>query len=147
MPESALASLELAATRNPAGAMELLLVTVRRIAAGTSLEELATPEAPQPTEVLATRLAAAVSRILADPAFAFNDSVALRLAAYGRVLDHVLAISGFGSSDHILRMLGAGDTDGLRRLFQQDRQAFAKAWLLFSVDLSLIHISEPTRPY
>ena len=137
MPESALASLELAATRNPAGAMELLLVTVRRIAAGTSLEELATPEAPQPTEVLATRLAAAVSRILADPAFAFNDSVALRLAAYGRVLDHVLAISGFGSSDHILRMLGAGDTDGLRRLFQQDRQAFAKAWLLFSVDSAL----------
>jgi hypothetical protein len=137
MPESALASLEIAATRNPAGAMEMLLVTVRRIAAGTSLEELATPEAPQPTEVLATRLAAAVSRILADPAFAFNDSVALRLAAYGRVLDHVLAISGFGSSDHILRMLGAGDTDGLRRLFQQDRQAFAKAWLLFSVDSSL----------
>ena len=137
MPESALASLELAAARNPAGAMEMLLVTVRRIASGTSLEELATPEAPQPTEVLATRLAAAVARILADPAFAFNDSVALRLAAYGRVLDHVLAISGFGSSDHILRMLGAGDTDGLRRLFQQDRQAFAKAWLLFSVDSAL----------
>ena len=137
MPESALASHELAPTRNPAGAMDLLLVTVRRIAAGTSLEELATPEASQPTEVLATRLAAAVARILADPAFAFNDSVALRLAAYGRVLDHVLAISGFGSSDHILRMLGAGDTDGLRRLFQQDRQAFAKAWLLFSVDSSL----------
>jgi len=137
MPESALASLELAAARNPAGAMELLLVTVRRIAAGTSLEDLATPEAPQPTEVLATRLAAAIARILADPAFAFNDSVALRLAAYGRVLDHVLAISGFGSSDHILRMLGAGDTDGLRRLFQQDRQAFAKAWLLFSMDSAL----------
>ena len=137
MPESALASLELAAARNPAGGMELLLVTVRRIAAGTSLEDLATPEAPQPTEVLATRLAAAIARILADPAFAFNDSVALRLAAYGRVLDHVLAISGFGSSDHILRMLGAGDTDGLRRLFQQDRQAFAKAWLLFSVDSAL----------
>ena len=137
MPESALASLELAATRNPAGAMELLLVTVRRIAAGTSLEELATPEAPQPTEVLATRLAAAMARILTDPAVAFNDSVALRLAAIGRVLDHVLAISGFGSSDHILRMLGAGDTDGLRRLFQQDRQAFAKAWLLFSVDSAL----------
>ena len=112
MPESALASLELAAARNPAGAMEMLLVTVRR-------------------------LAAAIARILADPAFAFNDSVALRLAAYGRVLDHVLAISGFGSSDHILRMLGAGDTDGLRRLFQQDRQAFAKAWLLFSVDSAL----------
>ena len=137
MPESALASLELAAARNPAGAMELLLVTVRRIAAGTSLEDLATPEAPQPTEVLATRLAAAIARILADPAFAFNDSVALRLAAYGRVLDHVLAISGFGNSDHILRMLGAGDTGGLRRLFQQDRQAFAKAWLLFSVDSAL----------
>ena len=137
MPESALASLEIAAARNPAGAMEMLLVTVRRIASGTSLEELATPEAPQPTEVLATRLAAAVARILADPAFAFNDSVALRLAAYGRVLDHVLAISGFGNSDHILRMLGAGDTGGLRRLFQQDRQAFAKAWLLFSVDSAL----------
>jgi hypothetical protein len=137
MPESALASLEIAAARNPAGAMELLLVTVRRIAAGTSLEELATPEAPQPTEVLATRLAAAMARILTDPAVAFNDSVALRLAAIGRVLDHVLAISGFGSSDHILRMLGAGDTDGLRRLFQQDRQAFAKAWLLFSVDSAL----------
>ena len=137
MPESSLASLELAAARNPAGAMVMLLVTVRRIAAGTSLEELATPEAPQPTEVLATRLAAAMARILTDPAIAFNDSVALRLAAIGRVLDHVLAISGFGSSDHILRMLGAGDNDGLRRLFQQDRQAFAKAWLLFSVDSSL----------
>ena len=137
MPESALASLELAAARNPAGAMDLLLVTVRRIAAGTSLEELATPEAPQLTEVLATRLAAATARILTDPAVAFNDSVALRLAAIGRVLDHVHAISGFGSSDHILRMLGAGDTDGLRRLFQQDRQAFAKAWLLFSVDSAL----------
>ena len=141
MPESALASLELAAARNPAGAMEMLLVTLRRIAAGTSLEELATPEAPQPTEVLATRLAAAMARILTDPAIAFNDSVALRLAAYGRVLDHVLAISGFGSSDHVLRMLGAGDTDGLRRLFQEDRRAFSKAWLLFSVDSALpIHV-------
>ena len=137
MPESALAILDIAAARNPAGAMELLLVTLRRIAAGTSFEELATPEAPQPTEVLATRLAAAMARIMTDPAIAFNDSVALRLAAIGRVLDHVLAISGFGSSDHILRMLGAGDTDGLRRLFQQDRQAFAKAWLLFSVDSAL----------
>ncbi|MCA4919346.1 MAG: hypothetical protein ING82_07945 [Roseomonas sp.] len=137
MPESALASLEIAAARNPAGAMELLLVTVRRIASGASLEELATPEAPQPTEVLATRLAAAIARILTDPAVPFNGSVALRLAAYGRVLDHVHAISGFGSSDHILRMLGAGDTDGLRRLLQQDRHAFAKAWLLFSVDSAL----------
>ncbi len=137
MPESALASLELAAARNPAGAMELLLVTVRRMAAGTSLEELATPEAPQPVEVLATRLAAAMARILTDPAIAFNDSVALRLAAIGRVLDHIHAMSGFGSSDHILRMLGAGDTDGLRRLFQQDRHAFAKAWLLFSMDSAL----------
>ena len=52
MPESALASLELAAARNPAGAMEMLLVTVRRIASGTSLEELATPEVPQPTEII-----------------------------------------------------------------------------------------------
>lgn len=137
MPESALASLELSAARNPAGAMELLLVTVRRMAAGTSLEELATPEAPQPVEVLATRLAAAMARILTDPAIAFNDSVALRLAAIGRVLDHIHAMSGFGSSDHILRMLGAGDTDGLRRLFQRDRHAFAKAWLLFSMDSAL----------
>jgi hypothetical protein len=137
MPESALASLELAAARNPTGAMEMLLVTVRRVAAGTSLEELAAPEAPQPTEVLATRLAAAMARILTDPAIRFDDSVALRMAAVGGVLDHVHAISGFDSSDHILRMLGAGDTEGLLRLFQQDRPTFAKAWLLFSVDSAL----------
>ena len=137
MPESALASLEIAAARNPAGAMEVLLVTLRRLAGGSSLEDLAAPEAPQPVEVLATRLAAAMARILTDPAIPFNDNAALRLAAIGRVADHLHAISGFGSSDHVLRMLGAADTDGLRRLFQQDRQAFAKAWLVFSIDSAL----------
>ena len=59
MPESALASLEITAARNPAGALEALLGTLRRLAGGTSLEDLAAPEAPQPVEVLATRLAAA----------------------------------------------------------------------------------------
>jgi hypothetical protein len=137
MPESALASLEIAAARNPAGAMEVLLVTLRRLAGGSSLEDLAAPEAPQPVEVLATRLTAAMARILTDPAIPFNDNAALRLAAIGRVADHLHAISGFGSSDHVLRMLGAADTDGLRRLFQQDRQAFAKAWLVFSIDSAL----------
>ena len=137
MPESALASLEITAARNPAGALEALLGTLRRLAAGTSLEDLAAPEAPQPVEVLATRLAAAMARILTDPAIPFNDNAALRLAAIARVADHLHAISGFGSSDHILRILGAGDTDGLRRLFQQDRQAFAKAWLVFSIDSAL----------
>jgi hypothetical protein len=137
MPESALASLEIAAARNPEGAMEILLGTMRRLAAGTGLEELAAPEAPQPIEVLATRLAAAMGRILTNPAIRFDDSALLRLSAIGRVADHIHAISGFGSSDHILRVLGAGDTDGLRRLFQEDRRGFAKAWLAFSIDSSL----------
>ncbi|MCA3357948.1 MAG: hypothetical protein ING02_08100 [Roseomonas sp.] len=137
MPESALASLEIAAARNPDGAMEILLGTMRRLAAGTSLEDLAAPEAPQTTEVLATRFAAAMARILTDPAIRFDDSALLRLAALGRVADNLHTVSGFGGSDHILRMLGAGDTGGLRRLFQQDRRAFAKAWLLFSVDSAL----------
>ena len=137
MPESALASLEIAAARNPEGAMEILLGTMRRLAAGTGLEELAAPEAPQPIEVLATRLAAAMASILTDPASRFDDSALLRLAAIGRVADHIHAISGFGSSDHILRVLGADDTDGLRRLFREDRRAFAKAWLVFSIDSSL----------
>ena len=117
--------------------MELLLATMRRMAAGTSLEELALPEAPQPIGVLATRLAAAMGRILTNPAIRFDDSALLRLSAIGRVADHIHAISGFGSSDHILRVLGAGDTDGLRRLFQEDRRGFAKAWLTFSIDSSL----------
>jgi hypothetical protein len=34
-------------------------------------------------------------------------------------------------------MLGAGDTEGLLRLGREDREAFAKAWLLFSVDSGL----------
>ncbi|MFM7419989.1 MAG: hypothetical protein ACKO54_09870, partial [Alphaproteobacteria bacterium] len=78
MPESALASLEIAAARNPDGAMEILLGTIRRLAAGTSLEELAAPEAPQPIGVLATRLAAAMGRILTNPAIRFDDSALLR---------------------------------------------------------------------
>ncbi|MCA3278048.1 MAG: hypothetical protein ING10_02145 [Roseomonas sp.] len=137
MPESALTKLETAANRDPASAMEVLLGTLRRLAAGTSLEELAAPEAPQPIEILATRFAAAMARIMTDPGSRFDDGAFLRLAAIGRVTDHLHAVSGFGSSDHILRMLGAGDADGLRRLFQQDRRAFAKAWLLFSVDSAL----------
>ncbi|MCX7367543.1 MAG: hypothetical protein NTX90_01315, partial [Alphaproteobacteria bacterium] len=63
MPESALASLELAAARNPAGAMDMLLSTLRRIASGASLNDLAAPEAEQDQTVLATRLAAALARI------------------------------------------------------------------------------------
>ena len=137
MPESALARLEIAAARNPAEALDLLLATMRRLAAGTSLEELATPEPPQPIELLATRLAAALARIMTDPTIRFDDSALLRFAAIGRVADHIHAISGFGSSDHLLRILGAGDTDGLRRLFQEDRHGFAKAWLAFSIDSSL----------
>jgi len=137
MPFSPLASLEIAATRNPSGAMEMLLGTLRRIATGTSLEALAVPEEPQPLEVLATRFAAAMARIMTDPASRLDDRALLRLAATGRVADHVHAISGFGTSDHILRLLGAGDTKEVRRLFQEDRQAFAKAWLLFSVDSAL----------
>lgn len=42
-PESALASLEIAALRDPASAVGVLLGTVWRLAAGTSLEELAAP--------------------------------------------------------------------------------------------------------
>ena len=137
MPESALASLEIAAARHPDGAMEILLGTMRRLAAGVSLEELAAPEAPQPIGVLATRLAAAMGRILTNPAIRFDDSALLRLAATARVADHIHAISGFGTSDHILRVLGADDTDGLRRLLQEDRRAVAKAWLLFSLDSRL----------
>ena len=137
MPESALTKLETAAIRDPASAMEVLLGTLRRLAAGTSLEELAAPEAPQPNGVLATRCAAAMARIMTDPATRFDDSAVLRLAAVARVLDHIHALSGFGNADHVLRMLGAGDTDGLGRLFEQDRRAFAKAWLLFSLDSRL----------
>lgn len=137
MPESALTKLETAAIRDPASAMEVLLGTLRRLAAGTSLEELAAPEAPQPNGVLATRCAAAMARIMTDPATRFDDSAMLRLAAIARVSDHIHALSGFGNADHILRMLGAGDTDGLGRLFEQDRRAFAKAWLLFSLDSRL----------
>lgn len=137
MPESALTKLETAAIRDPASAMEVLLGTLRRLAAGTSLEELAAPEAPQPNGVLATRCAAAMARIMTDPATRFDDSAMLRLAAIARVSDHIHALSGFGNADHVLRMLGAGDTDGLGRLFEQDRRAFAKAWLLFSLDSRL----------
>ena len=137
MPESALTKLETATIRDPASAMEVLLGTMRRLASGTSLEELAAPEAPQPNGVLATRCAAAMARIMTDPATRFDDSAMLRLAAVARVLDHIHALSGFGNADHVLRMLGAGDTDGLGRLFEQDRRAFAKAWLLFSLDSRL----------
>ena len=137
MPESALTKLETAAIRDPASAMEVLLGTLRRLAAGTSLEELAAPEAPQPNGVLATRCAAAMARIMTDPATRFDDSAMLRLAAIARVSDHIHALSGFGNADHVLRMLGAGDTDGLGHLFEQDRRAFAKAWLLFSLDSRL----------
>ena len=137
MSLSPLTSLEIAAARNPAGAMDLLLSTLRRLASGVSLEELAAPEAAQGKVVLATRLAATLTRIMTDPAIRFDDSAMLRLAAAGRVLDHILGLSGFGNADHILRMLGAADTDGLRRLFQEDRRGLAKAWLLFSVDSAL----------
>ncbi|MFM7414505.1 MAG: hypothetical protein ACKO51_01700 [Alphaproteobacteria bacterium] len=137
MPESALTKLETATLRHPASAMEVLLGTMRRLAAGTSLEELAAPEAPQPNGVLATRFAAAMARIMTDPATRFDDSAMLRLAAIARVSDHIHALSGFSNADHVLRMLGAGDTDGLGRLFEQDRRAFAKAWLLFSLDSRL----------
>ena len=137
MPQSALASLETAAIRNPAGAMGALLQTLRRLASGTNLPELAAPEPAQDIEILASRLTAAMARIMTNPAIRFDGDAALRFAAIARVSDNLHAISGFGCSDHILRMLGAGDTDGLLRLGREDREAFTKAWLLFSVDSSL----------
>ena len=137
MPDSALAKLEIAAARDPAGAMNMLLTTLRRVASGASLIDLASPEAGQDEKALATRLAAALARIMTDPAIRFDDEAALRLAAIGRVSDHLHAISGFGNSDHILRVLGATDSEGLRRLAREDRRALAKAWLLFSVDSAL----------
>lgn len=137
MPLSALASLETAAIHNPAGAMGALLQTLRRLAAGTNLNELAAPEPDQDIEILATRLTATMARIMTNPAIRFDGDAALRFAAIARVSDNLHAVSGFGCSDHILRMLGAGDTEGLLRLGREDREAFAKAWLLFSVDSGL----------
>jgi hypothetical protein len=137
MTQSALASLETAATHNPAGAMGALLQTLRRLASGADLNGLAAPESAQDVEVLATRLTAAMARIMTNPAIRFDGDAALRFAAIARVSDNLHAISGFGCSDHILRMLGAGDTEGLLRLGREDREAFTKAWLLFSVDSGL----------
>lgn len=137
MPLSPLASLEVTAARNPAGAMDALLALLRRVAGGVSLQELAAPEPPQDIAVLATRLTAAMARIMTTPGIGFAGDAALRFAAIGRVSDNLQAISGFGNSDHILRILGAGDTDGLRRLGREDREAFAKAWLVLSVDTAL----------
>jgi hypothetical protein len=68
MPDSALASLEIAAARKPAEAMKLLIAALRRIAGGGSLAELAAPEAQQDHMVLATRFAAAMARIMTVPA-------------------------------------------------------------------------------
>ncbi len=137
MPLSALANLETTAIHNPAGAMGALLQTLRRLAAGTNLNELAAPEPDQDIEILATRLTATMARIMTNPAIRFDGDAALRFAAIARVSDNLHAVSGFGCSDHILRMLGAGDTEGLLRLGREDREAFAKAWLLFSVDSGL----------
>jgi hypothetical protein len=137
MPLSPLASLEVTAARNPAGAMDALLALLRRLAGGVSLQELAAPEPPQDIAVLATRLTAAMARIMTTPGIGFAGDAALRFAAIGRVSDNLQAISGFGNSDPILRILGAEDTEALRRLAQRDRQAFAKAWLLLSVDTAL----------
>ncbi|MCA3379156.1 MAG: hypothetical protein ING08_02840 [Roseomonas sp.] len=117
--------------------MDLMLSALRRLASGTTLNELAAPEEAQDEKVLATRLAAALARIMTNPAIRFDDGAALRLAAIGRVSDHVHAISGFGNADYILRILGATDTEGMRRLAREDRRALAKAWLLFSVDSAL----------
>ncbi|MCA3363842.1 MAG: hypothetical protein INF74_18055 [Roseomonas sp.] len=114
-----------------------MLSALRRLASGTTLNELAAPEEAQDEKVLATRLAAALARIMTNPAIRFDDGAALRLAAIGRVSDHVHAISGFGNADYILRILGATDTEGMRRLAREDRRALAKAWLLFSVDSAL----------
>ncbi|MCA3365981.1 MAG: hypothetical protein INF79_10255 [Roseomonas sp.] len=117
--------------------MDLMLSALRRLASGTTLNELAAPEEALDEKVLATRLAAALARIMTNPAIRFDDGAALRLAAIGRVSDHVHAISGFGNADYILRILGATDTEGMRRLAREDRRALAKAWLLFSVDSAL----------
>jgi len=137
MPLSPLASLETTAARNPAGAMDALLALLRRLAGGVSLQELAAPEPPQDIAVLATRLTAAMARIMTTPGIGFGGDTALRFAAIGRVSDNLQAISGFANSDPILRILGAEDTEALRRLAQRDRQAFAKAWLLLSMDTAL----------
>ncbi|MFN8984168.1 MAG: hypothetical protein ACK5X9_16840 [Alphaproteobacteria bacterium] len=137
MPESALTKLEIAAARNPADAMKLLLATLRSLAGGSTLADLAAPETSQDHMVLATRFAAAMAHIMTDPTIRFDDDTALRFAAVARVSDHIHGTSGFGTADHILRVLGAGDTEGFRRLLQQDRRNLAKAWLLFSVDSAL----------
>lgn len=137
MPDSALASLEIAAARKPAEAMKLLIAALRRIAGGGSLAELAAPEALQDHMVLATRFAAAMARIMTDPAISFDNDTLLRFASVARVSDHIHGTSGFGTADHILRVLGAADTEGFRRLTQEDRRILAKAWLLFSVDSAL----------
>jgi hypothetical protein len=137
MSLSPLAKLEDTAARNPAGAMDTLLAVLRRLAGGAGLQDLAAPEPSQPIEVLATRLAAAMARVMTTPGIGFGGDVALRFSALGRVCDNLQAVSGFGNSDHILRILGAADTEGLRRLAREDRHAFTKSLLLLSMDTAL----------
>ncbi len=137
MSSSILEALEITAARDPDRALEALLQALRRLAAGTSLAELAASEPDQDIEVLSTRFTAALARILTDPRIRFDGTAALRYAAIGRIADNLHATSGFGNSDHILRGLGARDTEGLRRLARDDREGLAKALLAMSMDTKL----------
>lgn len=137
MAISALASLEIAAARNRTAAMEALIQILRRLAGGCALNDLAASEPGTDVQAVATRLAAAITRILTEPEIQFDGQLALRFSAVARIAVSILSISGFGGSDHILRILGAEDTDSMARLLRDERETLAKALLLFSLDSRL----------
>jgi hypothetical protein len=88
-------------------------------------------------ELHATRLAAAIGPCLLEPSLKLEAADAERLALVGRALHNLFSASAFGTTDHLLEALGARDTESLARLAKADRNRYAKALALLTIDSAL----------
>ena len=86
---------------------------------------------------LCTRFAAAVTALLADPAFELSQEGFDRLAVEHATLHAVFATSAFGNADHLLRQFGTVDARDGASLHVERPQHIVKLLLAYSLDSGL----------
>lgn len=112
-----------------------LIANLRRLKTGGGFAGHAmTNESRTP---LFTRLAAAVTALVADPAFELSQEGFDLLAVEHATLHAVFAASAFGNADHLLRQFGTVDPDDASMLHFSSPQHIVKLLLAYSLDSAL----------
>ena len=84
-----------------------------------------------------TRLAAAITALLADPGFKVSQHLFDLVALDYSTLRTIFSASGFANSDHLTGLLGTRDAGDARRINFPDPHSIAKLLLCYSLDSEL----------